>query len=204
MVNRVNLVHESDKSRFSSDFSNNLPLDVQASHPKSYVLLWSRQCIVVELGMILLSARAIWLSVQRDDGECSSLKMDKKSLLVSLTSGKRSWCGGEDPSVLVLDLGCPGLRRMHFLRTWSTPDNSTVPSAIEIKKVTIFGVVNTSFEIESPSYRISDASIFSNSSMSAIKMSTFQLPPAKLHNRRIFMVTLSCQADGVATNLWQK
>ena len=48
--------------------SNNRPYGAQASHPKSYLLLLLRRCIVMELGMILLSARTVWLGVQRDGG----------------------------------------------------------------------------------------------------------------------------------------
>ena len=53
-------------------YSNHRPCGVQAWHPRSCLLFWSRQCIVVKLGMILLSACEVWLSVQRDDGTCSS------------------------------------------------------------------------------------------------------------------------------------
>ena len=56
--------------------------NVQASHPRSYLLLWLRRCIVVWLGLILLSARTVWLSVQRDDSICSSLKWTRNRFLL--------------------------------------------------------------------------------------------------------------------------
>ena len=41
--------------------SNNRRYFSPALHPKMFLLLWWRQCIAVELGMILLSARTVWL-----------------------------------------------------------------------------------------------------------------------------------------------
>ena len=63
-------------------YSNNRLCGAQASNPRSYLLLWSQQWIVVELGKILLSTCTVWLSVQRDDGKCSSLKRTRNHFLL--------------------------------------------------------------------------------------------------------------------------
>ena len=59
----------------------------------------------------------------------------------------------------------------------SLPDNFAEPSATRNTKSPSFGVIRTSFAFSLLGY-ISDASYFSNSSISAIRISSSQIPPA--------------------------
>ena len=133
------------------------------------------------LGRTLLSARTVWLSVQRDDGKCIFLKLTRNDFLLhrhpamSLVVEARLILL-EDVHVLLLAQGCPRLRWM-----FSEPDllqivYFSICDLEFLKKVHHFGSVNTSFAMSLFAWT-SDASIFSNSSMSATKMSPFQIPP---------------------------
>ena len=127
-------------------YFKNRQCGAQASHPRSYLLLWSRQCIVVEVWMILHSARTVWLWLQRDDDKQSCLKWTRNHFL--LHNGIE-----EDPS------DSPGrfyfssprsgrsLIKVDVLRTWSPPESFTVPSAIGKIKLSPFIGVNTSFAL---------------------------------------------------------
>ena len=82
----------------------------------------------------------------------------------------------EDFIVLLLDLGRSQIKE-DVLRTWCPPESFTVPSAIGNMKFSPFMGVNTSFALSLFAW-IPDASISSNSLMSATMMSPFQIPPA--------------------------
>ena len=69
--------------------------------------------------------------------------------------------------------GCSRLR----VGSWSLPDNFAVPSATGSFKMSHLCGANTSFALSLRRW-ISDASIFSKSSMSATRMSPFQILPA--------------------------
>ena len=81
----------------------------------------------------------------------------------------------ENYLVILLGLGCPGLKWM-FLRSWPSPEISTVPSATGNMKFPLLIGVITSFAVNLFPW-ISDASISSNSSISATDVSPFQIPP---------------------------
>ena len=125
-------------------------------------------------------AHGVWLLVQRDDGECNSLKSTRSrfglqchpemSLMVEIRLFLL-----EDLHVLRL------VQEDHVLR-WMfseliSPDNFTFPSAIRNVKFSLFFSAITSYAVSLRAW-ISDASKFSSSSMSATKMSPFQIPSA--------------------------
>ena len=58
----------------SHQCSNNHLHGIPARHPGSYMWSSSRQCISVELGMFLPSARRAERKVRRDDDECDALR----------------------------------------------------------------------------------------------------------------------------------
>ena len=115
--------------------------------------------------------------------------MDQKSFLASPSSSVESSCF-DCWSVLEENLsGSPwripcssprsGLSRIKVdvLRRWSPPQILTVPSATGNIKLSPFIGVNTSNALSLRAWS-SDASICSNSSMSAMSRSPFQIPPA--------------------------
>ena len=67
----------------------------------------------------------------------------------------------------------------------------------EYKKLSPFIGVNTSFALSLLAW-ISDASISYNSSMSAIILSPFQIPPHTIHNRGIYLARLLGQIDVIS------
>ena len=75
--------------------------------------------------------------------------------------------------------------KVGVLRTFSHPDNFTFPSAMGTMKFSTLLGVNTSFALSLRAW-ISDASILSNSSMSATKMFPFQILRADNTFPRIF------------------
>ena len=110
--------------------------------------------------------------------------MDQKSFLASPSSGDESWNGvEEDPSDSLERFPCSSPRsglsriKVDVLRTRSLPESLTVPSATKKKTLHHFWAFYTSFVLSLPAW-IPDASILSNSSMSATVMSPFQIPPA--------------------------
>ena len=178
------------------------------SHPRSYMLLWSRQSIAVELEMIFLSARTVWLSVQRDDCKCSSLKWTRNYFLLhhQLAIGPEVVVETrpilrEDFLVLLLCLGCPGLRWM-----LSEPDLLQIIWLFHLRSgISIFHhfwALNTSFALSFLAW-ISDASIFYNSWLSATKMSHFQMLPCTIHNRGIFLVSLETGEYSIITSSFE-
>ena len=118
------------------------------------------------IGMILLSARTVWHSVERDDGKCRSLRWTRNHFLLHHHLGDESWSGGGDPSDSPERFPCSSPRSGLFqvtvdlLRTWSPRDNLTVPSAIGKIKFHHFLGANTSLALSLLAW-ISDASIFS-------------------------------------------
>ena len=112
--------------------------------------------------------------------------MDQKSFLASaLSSVESSRCGvGEDnPSDSPWRISCSSRRsgrslvKVGVLRRCELPKILTVPSATGNMKLSLLIGVDTSFALCLRAWS-SDASICSNSSMSAINMSPFQIPPA--------------------------
>ena len=110
--------------------------------------------------------------------------MDQKSFLASPSYHDESWRGVEqDPSDSLWRFPCSSPRsgrsrnKVDVLRTWSPRESFTVPSTIGNTNVSPFWSVDTSFALSLQAW-ISDASIFSNSSMSATTSSPFQVPPA--------------------------
>ena len=111
--------------------------------------------------------------------------MDQKSFLASASSCVESaYCGDgeESPPDSPRRISCSPPRsgrsriKVDGLRRRSPPGVMTVPSAIGNMKNSPFIGVATSFEL-SLFALISDASICSNSSMSATRMSPFQILP---------------------------
>ena len=103
----------------------------------------------------------------------------------------------QDYFLLLPGLGDPGLT-WDVLRSWSPPESLTVPSSIGKINFSPFIGVNTSFAV-SLSARISDASICSNSSLSATKMSPFQIPPrVQRTSKVIFLARRWDRIDAVA------
>ena len=66
---------------------------------------------------------------------------------------------------------------------------------------TIFGVITFALGLRA---WISDGSKISSSSMSATKVSPFQIRPLTMHIQGMFQVKLSYQIDGTLTALLQK
>ena len=91
---------------------------------------------------------------------------------------------------------------------FSEPDLSQIVLLFHLRPgkliVHHFLVVNTSFALSLLAW-FSDASIFSNSSISATKMCLLsRFPPRTIRSRGISLVRLSCRTDAVAAGLWQK
>ena len=110
-------------------------------------------------------------------------ELDQKSFPASPSYNDKSWSWvEEDPSDSPWRFPCPSPRsgrsriKVDVLRTWSPPESFTVPSAIGNLIFSPLVDVNTSFALSLFAW-ISDASIFSNSSTSATKMSPFQVHP---------------------------
>ena len=115
--------------------SNNRQYGFLATRPNLCALSWSRQCVSMELGMFLLSARTAELEVRRDDDKWSHLPLTRSHWglqrhLLFLLSVETSPSFHE---VLLWDL--------HFFTGWSSlrmdsrtpksrPDNIIVPSAV--------------------------------------------------------------------------
>ena len=119
-----------------------------------YLWPWSCWYIAVEKEMILLSARTVRLSVQRDDGKWRCLKWTRNHFLLhhhttmSLEMGvkKTRLILPEDFLVLLLGLGDPGLRWV-FSGPDLLPNILTVPSATGNMKLSPFIGVSTSFAL---------------------------------------------------------
>ena len=101
----------------------------------------------------------------------------------------------EEFPVLLLVPDAPWLRWM-FSERCSHQKIFTVPSATRNMKFPLLCGVNTSFALTLRAWS-SDASISSNSSMSATIMSPFQIHPRTVHNREIYLARLLLQTDAV-------
>ena len=175
-------------------YSNNRLCDVQASHPRSYLLLWLLQCIVVELGMILLSARTVWLSVQRDDGKCSSLKWTRNQFLchhhpamgLEVVVNTRLILP-KDFLVFLPSLGGPGLRWM-----FSEPDLHQITWLFHLRSGIMFSPF---WALTLPSHCVSwqMRPSFPIPQCLRPKCLLSRFSPRIIHNRGIFQVRLSCR-----------
>ena len=164
----------------------------------------------MELGMILLSARTVWLSVQRDDGKCGSLKWTRNhvvlhhhpAMILEMGLRKTQKILLEGFLVLLLGLVLPDLRRM-----FSEPDLLQIVWPFHCERnIDFFSPplgVNTSFAL-SLLARISDASIFPIPQCLRPKCLLSRFLSRIIHNQGIFLVRLSCRTDAAATGLWQK
>ena len=155
--------------------------------------------------MFLLSARRAELEVRRDDDTWYLLRKSLRasaSSFVSSSGWDLSEFSWKSPlkSSLLTSWSRVGV---DFLSPWSLPDNFTVPSAIGNMIFHLFLDVNTSFVLSLRAW-ISDASNFPSSSVSATKMSPFQIPPRSRHIGRTFLIKLSHQIGGAMTGLVQK
>ena len=149
--------------------------------------------------MILLSARKLNLSVQYDDDKWNSFRASawaqKSWLIPSSSFVSSSWNSSLSPSdsplrssLLTVD-SCLGVGSWN---SWSLPDNFAEPSATG-KNSPSFWIIKTSFAFSLLGY-VSDASNFSNSSISAIRISSSQVPPAnKACPRRIPHIFVHCE-----------
>ena len=93
---------------------------------------WSRQCVSVELGMLLPSARRAELEVRRDDDKWNPLRSTEHryGLLRRLLFRFLIETTPTFPWGLLWDLHHSSSRiRVDFRFPWSLPDNFTVPSA---------------------------------------------------------------------------
>ena len=96
-----------------------------------------------------------------------------------------------------LPTGCSRLR-VGSRNSWTLKDNFAVPSAV--KKIC---GVNTAFALSLGAW-ISDASMFSSSSMSATGCLLSKFHTRSIRIRGIFQVKLSCRTGGILIGLWQK
>ena len=169
-------------------YSNNRPCGARASHPRSYLLLRSRPCIVVELGMIF--SRHVQFDSRFNVMTVNVVPWERPEIVSCFTIIRRRVLKWWWRPVWFSWWGCPELRWM-----FSEPDLLQRVWLFHLRLEYIclpFWGVNTSFALSLPAW-VSDAFIFSNSSMSATKMSSFQNLPA---------VRLSGRTDAVATGLW--
>ena len=90
-----------------------------------------------------------------------------------------------------------------LLRMSSPPESFTVPSAIGNMNLSPFMGVNTSFASSLFAW-ISDASIFSNSSMSATKMSPFQIRPATIAHCACLIPLLLVALKAIHEKNWKR
>ena len=157
--------------------------------------------------MILLSASTSLTQGSTWWRQMKSPATDQKSCSASASSSvESSWCGDgeESPPDSPRRISCSSPRSRRFrikvdgLRRRSPPGVLTVPSATGNVKFLPFIGVNTSFALSLRAWS-SDTSICSNSSMSAISTSLFQIPPHTTHNQGIYLARLYDQIDVVCS-----
>ena len=128
-------------------------------------------------------ARTVWLSVQRDDGKCSSLQRTRNHFLHHHHPAMSVEMVVKTPSDSPRRFPCSSPRsrwsriKVDVLRTWSPPRNLTVPSAIGNIIFNIFWALTLPSHWVS-GHRFQMRPSFCNSYMSATKMSPFRIHPA--------------------------